>query len=147
MESKFKNIYLDYLRLNIETGLKPKIDEMLLILLLDNIYYFEPLKFSTKDFYRFYKSKIDEKINHIKIDFKITEKDIENYKIEKNISEKDDYYIYEEVLEIITTYLKENPNKTKEEIYSEYYYNTYGERLIIKEKPKRKFLSKLIKEN
>ena len=144
MENKLKDIYINYLRMYSETGVKPRIDEMLLILLLDNINYFEPLKLPTKDFYKFYQRIIEEKITNIKKDFKITTEDINNLKKEENIEELDDYFLYEKVLVSIHTYLKENKNIKPIEIYYEYYHDIYG--VNLNKNNKRRILSRIIKK-
>lgn len=146
MNNKLQNIYINYLRIYNESGIKPRIDEMLLIKLLQNINYFEPIKLSTKNFYKFYQRIITEILTNIKNDFKITKEDIEILKEENNILENNDFFLYEEVLEIFHTSILENKKISKEEIYYNYYYNKYGINLNDNQKSKKRLLSRIIKK-
>ena len=130
MENKqiLQKIYIEYLRMHNETALKPRIDEMLLIQLLIERKSFEPLNLTTRNFYKFYQRKIDEKITKIKKDFKITETDINWLKEEKEINynnEKDEYLLYEDIIELFHKYIKRGKNTPPEKVYYKYYNYIY----------------------
>lgn len=138
-------IYINYLRVYNETALKPRLDEMLLILLLEERDCFEPLKVTLRDFYRFYQRIINEKIAKIKTDFNLTEEDIVEQKKQKEIQEKDEYFFIEDILEIIHNYTKDSSYVTPIEIYYQYYELLYGMNPIKREKNQSKVLSKFRK--
>lgn len=119
---KLKDIYIDNLRMYNETGLKPWLDEMLLILLLEEKDYFEPLKLTVIDFYKFYYRVINEKIMKIKKDFNLTEENIIEQKKLKGFSDDEDIFFFiEEVIGIIHSYIKDTSKVTPLEVYYQYF--------------------------
>ena len=132
-------IYIDYLRMYYETGARPRIDEMLLLKLLEKIEVFTKRNLTAKEFYTYYKEIIEDTLIQIHHDFKIPNKDILDLKQDKGINVLDsdsDYLLYQDIIEIINKYI--NKYKiiiTKEKIYYKYYENIYNKKnLKVKKK-------------
>lgn len=106
-------------------GIKEKPHKLLAMILLDQLDKFEPLNKSQGEFYKKYKSIIDEAIKKVETDFKFTKKEmieiIEDTVICDNYKEDKVWFVFSEGFSVINWCLRCRKDKTPEEIYSEYY--------------------------
>lgn len=110
-----------------ETGFRDEPYRLLAMLLLSEKDKFKPVNNSEGVFYKTYKKAIDDKISKVENDFDFTEEDIWTY-LEKT-GYTDDYesdkiwFVFSSGFSALHWGITYHPNRTGEEIYSEYFTN------------------------
>lgn len=129
MEDTVKNLnelYKTCLEHYILTGQREHPSHLLAMLLLEEKENYKPLMVSEGEFYDHYKKQIDEKINQVIKDFKLTKEDIIQY-IEENGVFYDDYeeekiwFVFCDGFGAMHGEMMYRPNQTPEEMYARHF--------------------------
>ena len=145
-----KGMYRSYLIRFYQTGEHPHPSKLLALILLPEKDNYKPLKVCECEFYQYYKSEIDEKIEKVIHDFKINKEEIIRY-IEETVCYKEEQYEFQKIWFVFCEGFGAmhwgiiyRPSESPEQIYKEYS-GYFGKNL---EKPlTRKKKKKLKKQN